>query len=170
MPHTALLITHASTNVALHVHAVEGIRFQAQVCRRAVLHSRMRMFRGRICFVDFFPTYLALLADGYRASIPGVCKQQHFVSRCVVEVFASQSGLALQLGSLAAALFQISQAPPSQQSTVIKTITACARVTAPRGCQSLSTLCPSEFMRRPAALPCDARRTRTCCAWSQRPF
>jgi hypothetical protein len=84
----------------------------------------MRMFRGRICFVDFFPTYLALLADGYRASIPGVCKQQHFVSRCVVEVFASQSGLALQLGSLAAALFQISQAPPSQQSTVIKTITA----------------------------------------------
>ena len=59
-------------------------------------------------FCGFFPTYLALLADGYRASIPGVCKQQHFVSRCVVEVFASQSGLALQLGSLAAALFQIS--------------------------------------------------------------
>ena len=39
-------------------------------------------------FCGFFPTYLALLADGYRVSIPGVCIQQNFVSRCVVEFFA----------------------------------------------------------------------------------
>jgi hypothetical protein len=135
------------------------------------VHSRMRMFRRQICFVDFFPTYLSLLADGYRASIPGVCKQHHFVSRCVVELFALTIWASAPAGQSSCRAFSdLASTPQTAEHRHQDDHRLCPR----HGAKSLSTLCPSEFMRRPAALPCDARSsrtgTRTCCAWSERPF